>query len=125
MNELYIVIATAVASFFFVIRQKIFEMKAKAYADFLEQFEEFVPEKDDVIQENNKEIRKMNKALVVLTTYAPDCVVKRINEIAKQYGKMNRDIIAEVRAILHNDLHHPWCSSMGLKKSDFPYFIFR
>lgn len=64
---------------YFDRQEKTFELKSVAYADFLEQVEMLLPASSTTTLQDNEKIAQLNKTLTVLTTYAPNDVVRKMN----------------------------------------------
>jgi len=132
-NEFWIAIIGFVAVFigYFINgylerRSKMLSLKSQAYGNFLEKVEFCIPHTDGETLKDNDLVKELNKAMVILTNYAPNDVIKEINYLCDKYRKMDRSMIQRFRAILHNDL---FCTKFIIRKkldeSDFPYFPFQ
>ena len=111
-----------------------YKIKANAYANALGQMELLLPQhKGETLKDNDK-IQELNKYLSVALTYAPDCVVRKINEtIFPDYKGdetttlFGREEIRKIELIFHNDLNNKIdCSNKKiLQFGDFLYFPFQ
>ena len=106
-------------------------LRAESYASFLGQLELLIPTTRDQTLTDNDKIKELNKALTILLTRAPDCVIKKINEEIFNGDKtkkisLGRPEIKKLQLILHNDINGQLkCSSDKLIEGDFPHFPFQ
>jgi len=111
---------------YFERQSEKFKFKSQAYGNFLEKVESCIPHVDGETLKDNSLIKELNKAMVILTNYAPNDVVREINILCDKYKKMDRPMIQRFRKILHNDLFQTWFFwRKNLKETDFPYFPFQ
>jgi len=104
-------------------KQHTYELKSKAYAIFLEMLEKSVPKKNNEVLSDADKIRQINASLATTLIYAPDNVIKDINEIFGGKEKNGRVVIQKIELILHNDLYDLKDSPV-LKPTDFPFIGF-
>lgn len=109
-----------------------YQNKAAAYSNFLNQVElnlrTVAEQASEPTLTYNDQIRKLNAALAVLETNAPNCVVQNIyHEVFNDGGSVLFSVaqIKVIQLILHNDLYGQTCVSTELTTSSFMSFYLK
>ena len=86
-------------------RLEYFKLKVACYQDFITTMEMCIPVTG--IAPTDDEVKNMNRSFALVSTFAPDHILRAIYTELTITGKVNRDDFRKITLILHDDLHHP------------------